>query len=315
MDLAAIGSLLGGAGQAAGGIAGLFSGGRPDMTAVNQSFAQNQFNAANALQKEFAQNGIRWRVADAKAAGLHPLAAIGASGASYSPSLSVLGDSGPSGSRDIGASLANMGQGIGRAVAATQTQAERVGTATQLVHEAQRTQFNDKQLQLLDLQIQASQLNLARQAGTGPGMPSSVTGSPAGRAGLHGVSETPPYETPSVNPTSPYAGAGSPQAEIEWRNNSAGGLSAFPAKGLNMDEIGTPGYISWMYRNSVLPLFGNKVGQPPASYLPQGAISWRYSGPRDEWVPVYPSRDFSHLPQRPGPRSRAGELPWPNWRN
>lgn len=36
-------------------------------------------------QKEFAQNGISWRVADAESAGLHPLAAIGANVTSYTP--------------------------------------------------------------------------------------------------------------------------------------------------------------------------------------------------------------------------------------
>lgn len=43
-----------------------------------------------ALQREFAQQGIRWRVEDAKAAGIHPLAAVGASGASYSPAIPVI---------------------------------------------------------------------------------------------------------------------------------------------------------------------------------------------------------------------------------
>lgn len=43
-----------------------------------------------ALQREFAQHGIRWRVRDARKAGLHPLAALGASGAAYSsPGLPV----------------------------------------------------------------------------------------------------------------------------------------------------------------------------------------------------------------------------------
>lgn len=36
-------------------------------------------------QKEFAQNAIQWRVADAKKAGLHPLYALSGGGASYSP--------------------------------------------------------------------------------------------------------------------------------------------------------------------------------------------------------------------------------------
>lgn len=38
-----------------------------------------------ARQKEFAQNSIQWRVADAKAAGLHPLYALGGAGSSYQP--------------------------------------------------------------------------------------------------------------------------------------------------------------------------------------------------------------------------------------
>lgn len=38
-----------------------------------------------AMQREFAQMGIRWKVEDAKAAGLHPLAALGAQTTSFSP--------------------------------------------------------------------------------------------------------------------------------------------------------------------------------------------------------------------------------------
>lgn len=50
--------------------------------------AQKQMNYANmALQKEFAQNSIQWKVQDAKKAGIHPLAALGASGYTASPSF------------------------------------------------------------------------------------------------------------------------------------------------------------------------------------------------------------------------------------
>lgn len=38
-----------------------------------------------ALQREFAQHGIGWRVEDAQRSGLHPLFALGGSGASFSP--------------------------------------------------------------------------------------------------------------------------------------------------------------------------------------------------------------------------------------
>jgi len=43
------------------------------------------------LSKEFAQHGIQWRVEDAKAAGIHPLAALGAS-THTAPGLPVGGD-------------------------------------------------------------------------------------------------------------------------------------------------------------------------------------------------------------------------------
>ena len=62
-----------------------------------------------ALQKEFAQNGIRWKVADAKAAGLHPLAALGAQTTSYQP-VSV--------GQDF-SSFGQMGQDVSRAMMAT----------------------------------------------------------------------------------------------------------------------------------------------------------------------------------------------------
>lgn len=52
---------------------------------------QNMFNSRQseldrAMQYEFARNGLSWRVADAKAAGLHPLAALGSQINSASPS-------------------------------------------------------------------------------------------------------------------------------------------------------------------------------------------------------------------------------------
>lgn len=70
-----------------------------------------------ALQREFAQNGIQWKVADAQAAGLHPLAALGASTTSFAP-VSVGGGAATS---DFG----SMGQDIGRAVKAAMSDSDR----------------------------------------------------------------------------------------------------------------------------------------------------------------------------------------------
>lgn len=73
-------------------------------------------------QREFAQQGIRWKVQDATAAGLHPLAALGSQVSSFSP-ISV-GTS----SADIkpaSLDLGSMGQNIGRAIDAGSTGSER----------------------------------------------------------------------------------------------------------------------------------------------------------------------------------------------
>lgn len=73
------------------------------------------------MQEEFAQNGIRWRVNDARKAGIHPLYALGASVPSYTPSsVSFAGDS------SLGNSFAQAGQDIGRAINSTRTASERV---------------------------------------------------------------------------------------------------------------------------------------------------------------------------------------------
>ncbi len=70
---------------------GTFSGGLLNTAAnigsgiVNMKQSQKNFEANQRQQREFAQNAIQWRVADAKKAGLHPLAALGSQGISYSP--------------------------------------------------------------------------------------------------------------------------------------------------------------------------------------------------------------------------------------
>lgn len=72
--------------------------------------AEDSFSANAALQKEFAQHGIRWRVEDARAAGVHPLYALGAGGAAAAP-ISVM--DAPQEDWRL-----RMGQDLGRAVTA-----------------------------------------------------------------------------------------------------------------------------------------------------------------------------------------------------
>lgn len=106
MDPIVTGSLISGGASLLGGIFGRGGSGK--------KLAREQM----AMQKEFAQHGVRWRVEDAKAAGIHPLAALGMQSMSYSPVYAQA-------SEGIGSSLAEAGQHIGRAVAAQSTAVER----------------------------------------------------------------------------------------------------------------------------------------------------------------------------------------------
>lgn len=74
--------------------------------------AQQQINAQNiAMQKEFAQHGIQWKVEDAKAAGINPLAALGASTSSFSNLIAPQSSGNP-----LGDAVSKGGQDIARAL-------------------------------------------------------------------------------------------------------------------------------------------------------------------------------------------------------
>lgn len=285
-DFLGLGSMLGGIGQAIGGASGLFGGSRggTDWTSIQLMREQQQ------LQKEFAQNGIRWKVEDAKAAGLHPLAAIGATGASYTP-VSYVGGSDRS-SGDMGQSLKDMGQGLGRAVAATQTKEERVASAFELTRQRQEIERGD----LINAKL-AADLALM-QSGVGPGMPSTVANpsrtvasangyvmkdAEVTRTGSAGLTAAPPEGNPLATAYSdPY-----------------GGRTSLPQKEVNVDEFSSPGWGSYFYTNRLLPFVDQVMGRPsPAKPamgdLPRGAVDWHFAFP-GRWIPVYP----------PGPRARG----------
>lgn len=101
------------AGAAVGAVGSLIGG----KKAADNSKAVAQMNIA--AQKEFAQNGIRWKVEDAKNAGIHPLYALGASTNSFSPVSGYAGDYG------ISDAANTFGQGVDRAIRAKMTERER----------------------------------------------------------------------------------------------------------------------------------------------------------------------------------------------
>lgn len=167
------GSIIGAATSLAGTLLGANS---------NADAAQANYNA----QKEFAQNGIRWRVEDAKAAGIHPLAALGAHTQSFSPVFQGTDYSG----------FSNAGQYISRAMEAKQTQAERELADLNVEHARLENEYTRAKIRDLDNQVVhrdfASTLaidsaNAARVQQRQPPMP-TVSG-PAKSVGTYGEAQ------------------------------------------------------------------------------------------------------------------------------
>lgn len=149
------------------GAAGKLAGGFMDRSTANAKIRSDAALAEQniKLQKEFATKGIQWKVDDAKAAGVHPLFALGASTQSFSP-VSV----GSSSSGNMSETLGGAGQDIGRAINATMSSTDRKsasGKAAEALALERGTLEND----LLRTQI-ASQAAKLTQAGGNPAMPS-----------------------------------------------------------------------------------------------------------------------------------------------
>lgn len=110
-----LGPLISAASSLAGGLLG--------QNAQKESVAAQERMAASniALQKEFAQSGIQWKVEDAKKAGIHPLYALGANTTSFSP-VSV----GYPSSSPLGSGIAAAGQDLSRAMSATSNSSTRI---------------------------------------------------------------------------------------------------------------------------------------------------------------------------------------------
>lgn len=171
-----LGSIIGATGGLLGGMwqskeAGKVASHNADITqqanAANLEFARENLQ----FQKDAAQNGLRWRVAEAKDTGINPLVALGAN--TFNPSPVYAGQQGLSQSYDGGdLGLSRVGQDIGRAVSAKMTESERLMKAD--LNNYTRTKW-EQDLTLGELAIQKANRELQNQ----PPMPN-----PTGPAGI-----------------------------------------------------------------------------------------------------------------------------------
>lgn len=141
---------------------------------MNRDIATNANNASLeavdrniALQKEFAQNGITWRIADAARNGISPLAALGASEPGFSPVMPTFNTPNvESPLKGFGYGMKETGQNLSRALYATQSPTQRASDALDLVRKS-------KENDLLDQQVKLAQINVAK-ASQSPGIPGGL---------------------------------------------------------------------------------------------------------------------------------------------
>lgn len=277
------GSAIGGA---IGGALGLIGSSQSQANAAKL----NQLNYEH--QKEFAQNGIRWRVADAKAAGLHPLAALGAQGASYSPSA-VIGDS-----PDF-SFLKDMGQGIDRAMDAKATRQERVER-----EEKSNALFNEelkgKQLQNQETQTRIEQMkwdmamdaarNAERSVRTQQQVPPMPSLAPDGslmpgqeNATSPGGIESKPAEIVVNEPGRRGQERGSITELGFSRTNDGGYVPVMSNDAKQRYEEDIFGEIGWNLRNRLPGLIDRQDVAPPRSWLSDPDSSWEFDLSRGAW--------------------------------
>lgn len=144
-----------------------------ELQAKNESLYRDTTASNEALQREFAQMGIRWKVDDAKAAGLHPLYALGGSGAAYAPAPALVHGSPPEvrpalrQTADGGSFLNPMGQEIGSALARTLDPAQAAERALQL-------KLLEAQVGKEDAQAQYYRAQAGQGTGQGGGQPAYI---------------------------------------------------------------------------------------------------------------------------------------------
>ncbi|AXL15117.1 DNA pilot protein [Microviridae sp.] len=246
----AIGDAIGGVGSIVGGIIGGNNA---------QAVAGMNYEA----QKEFAQNGIRWKVEDAKRAGIHPLYALGASTNGFTPVRGYEGDYG------ISDAAAHFGQGFERAQQAKMTKEERdkqdVRDAIQdmaaLEDLRQKKRMNDAQIRLADSEIFrnfALSTSALRKTGLPPAMPGGSGGVIPGQGESYATGQTTPEISEVVTSAAglPSVQAGSPPDARFY--STATGRAPLPTEesGDAMDAAFGSG-VQWALRNNLLPYLAN----------------------------------------------------------
>jgi len=240
-------------------------------------FGSNEKEKDRKLQKEFAQSGIQWKVEDAKKAGIHPLAALGAQTTSYAP-VSVGGPS-------IASGLASAGQDISRAVDATRGSGARL--------DAYQKTIQDLNVQRMGLenQLLGSQIAKINSVGVPPPMPGTDRFLIDGQANSPLVKDTPLERVgsaggqPSTEPGA-VTDMGFARTPTGWA----------PVQSKDFHDRAEEDFwagLAWNIRNRLAPTFSQGSYNPPAAVPRTDDEQWYFNPVKQEYQLVKPRRGFS----------------------
>lgn len=243
-----VGGLLGGP---VGAIAGASIGNAYDSskaTDKQNALAQSQYDQNVALQKEFAQNSMQWRVDDAKKAGLHPMAALGIQGSSFTP-LQTIGYAQDNSASNLMNAISDMGQSVNYAsTKAKDNQQQQV--AVRLAQEGVELQNEGLRL---DNEYKRWQLLQAMETGTSQALRSPSAPPTAENNLISGQGDSPFMDKPIVQdgwlldekgrkvgiiPSEDLADRTEDKFIIEWLPWGASALRAAKAKFLGQEVAG-----------------------------------------------------------------------------
>lgn len=216
------------------------------------------------LQLDFAANAIKWKVNDAKAAGIHPLYALGANTPTYTPVSVPL-----SSTNHMGAGIAAAGQDISRAINTTRSAGERTDAFSKTVQ--------DLTLQKMGLENQLLSSQIAKLNQTpNPPMPIDqrylIPGQ--GQTASGPLVENKPLERTPSAPGIPHQEPGA-VTDVGFARTPSGGYMPVPSKDVKERiEDNLVQEVAHMIRNNIMPMIG--VKSPPPVALPKDSPGWVY---------------------------------------
>lgn len=239
-----LGPLLGAGASIFGSLLGASSSRSSNRAMLQNAALDRQF------QMDLARNQIQWRVADAQAAGIHPIYALGPTGMSYNPPAVM--------QNDVGSYYANMGQDISRAIGALMSQREREQAARQAAIQQELARKREmeqdrREAILFDQQVRGNEIDMAyrksqiarlNSPGTGPG---------------YEVQNAPPGTVSTVPDRVTVGSVGAPErspgviTDYSFGRTASGGYRVVPSEDMKQRIEDMPSEWQWFFSNGLAP--------------------------------------------------------------